>query len=107
MENEKIRELIIEHKERFLGRRNLIRREVQVEIARFLLQREIILVTGVRRSGKSSLLRLICGDLLARGDIVPADILYLNFDDERFSSFTVQDFAPGLHSPHRSEDPAA
>ena len=94
MENEKIRELIIEHKERFMGRRNLIRREVQVEIARFLLQREIILVTGVRRSGKSSLLRLICGDLLARGDVVPADILYLNFDDERFSSFTVQDFAP-------------
>jgi predicted AAA+ superfamily ATPase len=67
---------------------------VQTEIARFLLQREIILVTGVRRSGKSSLLRLICGDLLARGDVVPADILYLNFDDERFSSFTVQDFAP-------------
>ncbi len=59
MENEKIRELIIEHKERFLGRRNLIRREVQDEIARFLLQREIILITGVRRSGKSSLLRLI------------------------------------------------
>ncbi len=94
MEKEKIKELIIGHKERFLGRRDLIRREVQAEIARFLLQREIIFVTGVRRSGKSSLLRLICGDLLERGDVAPADILYLNFDDERFSSFTVQDFAP-------------
>jgi predicted AAA+ superfamily ATPase len=94
MEKEKIKELIIGHKERFLGRRDLVRREVQAEIARFLLQREIILITGVRRSGKSSLLRLICGDLLARGDVAPADILYLNFDDERFLSFTAQDFAP-------------
>ena len=83
MEKEKIKELIIGHKERFLGRRDLVRREVQADIARYLLQREIILVTGVRRSGKSSLLRLICGDLLARGDVVPADILYLNFEDVR------------------------
>jgi predicted AAA+ superfamily ATPase len=94
MEKEQIKELIIGHKERFLGRRDLIRREVQAQIARYLLQREIILITGVRRSGKSSLLRLICSDLLERGDVVPADILYLNFDDERFLSFTAQDFAP-------------
>ncbi len=93
MEKEKIKELIIGHKERFLCRSDLIQREVQAEIARFLLQREIIFVTGVRRSGKSSLVRLICGDLLERGDVAPNDILYLNFDDERFSSFTVQDFA--------------
>ena len=33
MEKEKIRELIIGHKERFLGRRDLIRREVQADIA--------------------------------------------------------------------------
>jgi len=94
MEKKQIKELIIEHKERFLGRRDLIRREVQAEVARYLLQREIIVVTGVRRSGKSSLLRLICKDLLAQGNAVPADILYLNFDDERFISFTAQDFAP-------------
>jgi hypothetical protein len=42
MEKEKIKELIIGHKERFLGQRDLIRREVQSEIARFLFQREII-----------------------------------------------------------------
>ena len=105
MEKEKIKELIVGHKERFLGRRDLIRREVQTEIARFLLQREIILVTGVRRSGKSSLLRLICGDLLAQGDATSADVLYLNFDDERFSSFTVEDFAPLYESFIELENP--
>lgn len=105
MEKEKIKELIVEHKERFLKRRDLIRRDVQREIDRFLLQREIVLVTGVRRSGKSSLLKLICEDLLAREAIVPADILYLNFDDERFSSFTVEDFAPLYETYIELEDP--
>jgi hypothetical protein len=59
MEKQQIKELIIEHKERFLGRGNLVRRDVQAEVARYLLQREIIVVTGIRRSGKSSLLILL------------------------------------------------
>jgi predicted AAA+ superfamily ATPase len=92
MEKEKIRELIVGHKERFLSHRGLVRRTVQDEIARGLPQREITLVTGVRRSGKSSLLRLICGDLLEQTAAKPSDILYLNFDDERFLPFTAQDF---------------
>ena len=115
MEKQQIKELIIEHKERFLGRGNLVRRDVQAEVARYLLQREIIVVTGIRRSGKSSLLRLICEDLMTQGSaapaaptaltapttpvaaaspvdgppagasltpVLPANILYLNFDDE-------------------------
>jgi hypothetical protein len=36
MEKQQIKELIIEHKERFLGRRDLVRREVQAAIARYL-----------------------------------------------------------------------
>ena len=87
MEKEKFKELIIGHKERFLGRRDLVPREVQTEIARFLLQREIILLTGVRRSGKSSLLRLIYGDLLAQSDVTPADVLYMRYRWLLFSFF--------------------
>ena len=72
MEKQQIKELIIEHKERFLGRGNLVRRDVQAEVARYLLQREIIVVTGIRRSGKSSLLRLICEDLMTQGSAAAA-----------------------------------
>jgi uncharacterized protein len=92
MNKESLKELIVEHKDRFLARRDLVSRDLQNEITRYLPQREIIILTGVRRCGKSSLMRLICGDLLEKR-LAPADnILYLNFEDERFLPFTAQDF---------------
>lgn len=47
--------------------------------------REILVISGVRRCGKSTLLRQI-RELQAEKDF------YLNFDDERLSGFTVNDF---------------
>jgi uncharacterized protein len=92
MENEKLKELIIEHKERFLSRRDLIHRELQEAIKAYLPQREIIILTGVRRCGKSSLMRLVCSDLLETQSVPESNVLYMNFEDERFASFTVNDF---------------
>ena len=52
---------------------------------------DIVTVTGIRRCGKSSLLRLAINELLAAG--IPRErILYIEFDDERFSSMQVSDF---------------
>ncbi len=52
---------------------------------------DIVTVTGIRRCGKSSLLKLAINDLLASG--VPKEhILYIEFDDERFSAMGVSDF---------------
>ena len=92
MEKEKLKELIIGHKERFLSRGGLVRREIQDQIANYIPQREILIITGVRRSGKSSLMKLLCDDLLSREDVLENDILYLNFEDERFIPFTFHDF---------------
>ena len=92
MEKDKLRELIIEHKERFLSRKGLIKREIQRDIENYIKHKEIILITGVRRGGKSSLMRLICDDIIIRFDIPKANVLYLNFEDERFVDFTVRDF---------------
>lgn len=92
MEKEKLKELLIEHKDRFLARRDLLPRDIQQEIGRYLTQREIIILTGVRRCGKSSLMRLICGDLLEKEAVPPNNILYLNFEDERFLPFKAQNF---------------
>lgn len=52
---------------------------------------DIITVTGVRRCGKSSLLKLTINRLLAAG-VPKENILFLEFDDERFSSMDISDF---------------
>ena len=92
MEKEKLKELIIEHKEKFLKKTELVKREIQKDIAPLLNQREIIIITGVRRGGKSSLMRLISNDLIEKYDILQDNILYLNFEDERFTYFGINDF---------------
>lgn len=94
MENQKLKELIVEHKEKFLSRGGLVRRANQETIESYLPQREIVILTGVRRSGKSSLLRLICEDLVNKRGVAENNILYLNFEDERFVPFRVADFEP-------------
>ena len=51
----------------------------------------IVTVTGVRRCGKSSLLKLAVNSLLKSG-VEKERILYIGFDDERFSEMKVSDF---------------
>ena len=92
MENNKIKELIIEHKERFLAKTKLIKREIQKDINSFLKQREIIVITGVRRGGKSSLMKLLATDITEKYGVPRNNILHLNFEDERFTEFDVNDF---------------
>jgi len=94
MEKEKLKELIVNHKEKFLSRTGLIKREIQKDIEDYLASKEIVLITGVRRSGKSSLMRLLAEDLIERFNILKSNILYLNFEDERFIGFNIQDFEP-------------
>jgi len=92
MEKEKLKELIIEHKGKFLKKTELVKREVQKDIAPLLNQREIIIITGVRRGGKSSLMRLMADDLVEKYNVLQDNILYLNFEDERFTNFSIYDF---------------
>jgi len=91
MEQMKLKELVQSHRERFLARAGLIKRKIQGELEKFYNAGEIVLITGVRSSGKSSLMRLICGDLIKAG-VRGENILYVNFDDERFIDFTSGDF---------------
>lgn len=92
MEKNRLKELIIEHKERFLTKTDLVKREIQQNIDPLLMQREIIVITGVRRGGKSSLMRLISNDIMEKFDVPASNILYLNFEDERFIEFGIEDF---------------
>ncbi len=94
MDKNKLKELLIEHKQRFLAARtDLIRREIQDNIEPFIKFKEVVIITGPRRGGKSSLMKLICDDLMKKYKVPPSNILYLNFEDERFIEFTTGDFA--------------
>lgn len=48
-------------------------------------------ITGLRRAGKSTLLYGVARDLVARG-VTWNQIIYINFEDERLSGFSLQDF---------------
>jgi predicted AAA+ superfamily ATPase len=92
MEKEKLKELIIQHKEGFFSKTNLTERFILENFKRFLTSREVVLITGIRRCGKSSLMKLICDDLINKYGVSKNNILYINFDDERFVDFSVKDF---------------
>ena len=92
MEKINLKSLIVEQKERFLAKEGLLPREVLVTLGELIEQREIVFLSGVRRCGKSSLMRLCCDELGARKGVSRSDILYLNFEDERLLDFSAKDF---------------
>jgi len=83
---------MVEQKERFFAKEGLYPREVLATLAGLIEQKEIIYLSGVRRCGKSSLMRLCCDELKVRRKISPSDILYINFEDERLLDFSAKDF---------------
>lgn len=94
MDKNKLKELLIEYKKSFLANRpDLVRREIQDRIESSINFKEVVLITGTRRGGKSSLMKLICDDLIKKYKVSLSNILYLNFEDERFIEFNTDDFA--------------
>ena len=93
MEKRKLTELIVEHKEKALSGGNYIMRDSLYDARAILNQKEIHIISGVRRCGKSTLMRLLMGKLIEEGT-KNQNILYLNFEDDRFAEFTTADFQP-------------
>lgn len=93
MDTEKIKSILIDQKEAFIQEKRLIERDIDLNM--YLKSRQIIFISGIRRSGKSSLLYLIKNRLKLRDN----EFLYFNFDDERINNFTVDDFNK-LYSIH-------
>lgn len=80
-----LEELVLSQKEAFLARDPGISREI--DTAPLTKSGAIIVITGIRRCGKSTLLRQLSGQY--------RDFLYINFDDDRLLDFSLADF-PGL-----------
>ena len=92
MEKHLLKSLILFQKERFLSEKRLVKREILTTLTKFLDTREVIFISGIRRSGKSTLMSLIAKELLEKQDAGRSNILFINFEDERFINFTSEDF---------------
>jgi len=77
----KINETLSDQQERFYKEELLIQRDIKID--GYLESKHIVVITGIRRSGKSTLLKLFARK--HKG-------CYIRFDDVRFSSFTPDDF---------------
>jgi len=81
MEKTIIKQTILEQKELFEREEDIVKRTV----SEYLFQTpKIVVITGIRRCGKSTLLKEISGNFKNHA--------YANFEDERFLEFTAKDF---------------
>ena len=83
MEKTKLYELLNEQQELFNKEEELIKREISLEP--YLRGNEIVIITGIRRCGKSTLLKIISNKINKKK-------IYVNFDDIRFTNFKIENF---------------
>lgn len=81
MDKNLLREIVFEQRESFKIKREIIHRTVPDN---FLKTKKISIITGIRRSGKSTLMRQIAENR--------DDFYYFNFEDERLLDFSKDDF---------------
>jgi len=84
MDVDHIKQILLEH-DQIIGKEDVIPRELTEKINEFIKDKFIIIISGIRRSGKSTILQQMRSDILKES-------YYVNFDDERFFHFTVDDF---------------
>jgi len=82
-----INEIIIRQRETILSKKYGIEREVLKEVESKIKLPHVIVLTGLRRSGKSTLLRQ-----LIKKHYKDNDFYYLNFEDERLFNFPAEEF---------------
>lgn len=83
MDKSQLRQVIIDQQDYFRKGEELVFRDVDLE--RYLRGNEIVIISGIRRCGKSSLLKLIAGQL-------EGVKFYVDFDDIRLSDFEVRNY---------------
>ncbi len=81
MDKETLKRMILEQKEIFEQEKRIVDRAFPEKL---LTTPKIIIITGIRRCGKSTLLRQIARSYTTYG--------YFNFEDERLLDFTYKDF---------------
>lgn len=83
MDKNKLRQVIIDQQSQFKKTDDLIDRDISLEY--YLKGDESVIITGIRRCGKSSLLKLISKK-------ISGIKLYINFEDIRLTDFSKENF---------------
>src|SRR3989344_3269670 len=88
MEREDLYYVFLDQQKEFNQENTYVRRELTSQVLSLLQFYLPIIITGVRRAGKSTLLKLVKKEL----QLKEKEWFYLNFNDERFLHFSVDDF---------------
>ncbi|MDD3487528.1 MAG: ATP-binding protein [Candidatus Moranbacteria bacterium] len=94
MNKEIIKSLILSQREIFLNTKGSIERSIlsNPDFWKINALKEAVIITGVRRSGKSYLLRLVWQKIVAEKSRSEKNFLYFNFEDEKLLDFSPLDF---------------
>ena len=84
LEKEIIRQVVLQQKNWLTRKEKTVKREILDDILKWFDDNRILVLTGLRRSGKSTLLKQIMDEKSSFG--------YVNFEDERFLNFEAKDF---------------
>jgi len=87
MEREFLKQIVISQRKRFLNKSQGIRREALEIVGKKLIIPHVLVLTGVRRCGKSTLMRQIAASFFNN-----SDFYYLNFEDERLIQYRAEEF---------------
>lgn len=84
MDKQILREVIIDQQALWMPT-HLVLRTPYTDLERLKQSKQIVIITGLRRCGKSTLMRVMRQSL-------PEKNYFLNFDDDRLVNFTLEDF---------------
>src|SRR3989338_1555965 len=82
---ELLKEVLLETYKKIPKEGEFVEREKIVDVEKFIPLKHTIIITGVRRCGKSTFFSQIMKRF-------PKGFYYINFEDERLSGFTVNNF---------------
>ena len=88
MNRENLYYVLFEQQKEMSGISNFVSRELTKKVLSFINLKLPIVITGIRRSGKSTLLYLIKNQLKLKDK----EFIYINFNDERLVNFSIEDF---------------
>lgn len=86
MDKQLLKEVILHQNDRLVGQATGIPRTALATVKNLAKQDHVIVITGIRRCGKSTILVQLLNELYADG------VYYIHFEDERLLGFTVTDF---------------